>query len=96
MTKKEMVAKVAEAMGSTKKDAAIALDVVIDTIYDAVVKGEKVSFVGFGSFEPVYRKGRTCKNFQTGEPIEVPAKMAPKFKPAKAFKEAVAALPANK
>jgi DNA-binding protein HU-beta len=93
MNKKELVNAVAEAMGSSKKDASFALDTVIDVIYDAVRKGEKVSLVGFGSFEPVMRKGRTCKNFQTGEPIEVPAKMAPRFKPAKRFKELVAELP---
>ncbi len=93
MNKTELVSKVAEGVGCTKKEAGLTLDVIVSSISEALAKGEKVSLVGFGSFESTLRKARTCKNFKTGEPVAVPAKYAPKFKPAKALKTSVALLP---
>jgi len=95
MNKKEMVANVAEEMGVTKKEAAICVESVVGTIADSLNKGEKVSMVGFGTFEVVKRNERKCRNLQTGEDMVVPAKMAPKFRPAKGLKLSVAELPVS-
>jgi DNA-binding protein HU-beta len=93
MNKKEMVAKVAENMGVTKKEAALSVETVFDIITESLNSGEKVSMVGFGSFEVVKRNERKCRNLQTGEEMVVPAKMAPKFRPSKGLKTTVATLP---
>ena len=92
MNKKEMVANVKARMEGTNKEAALAVDSVIGAIKDGVMCDGKVSMVGFGSFEAVFRGSRTCKNPQNGETIEVAAKMAPRFKPSKSLKEMVATL----
>lgn len=93
MNKKEMVAKVSDEMGVSKNEATLAVDVVLGVMKDAITSGEKVSMTGFGVFEVVKRNARKCRNLQDGSTIDVPAKMAPKFRPAKALKEAVAELP---
>jgi DNA-binding protein HU-beta len=93
MNKKDMVTKVAEGMGVTKKEAALAVDTVLDVVSDALASGEKVSLAGFGVFETVKRNVRTCRNMQDGSQIEIPAKMAPRFRPSKGMKESVAKLP---
>jgi DNA-binding protein HU-beta len=93
MNKKDMVTKVAEGMGVTKKEAALAVDTVLDVVSDSLASGEKVSLAGFGVFETVKRNARTCRNLQDGSKIEIPAKMAPRFRPSKAMKESVAKLP---
>jgi len=93
MNKKDVVTKVAESMGVTKKEAALSVDTVLDVVTDALTSNEKVSLAGFGVFETVKRNARTCRNMQDGSPIEIPAKMAPRFRPSKAMKENVAKLP---
>jgi len=93
MNKKEMVAKVAEEMGITKKEAALCVETVVGVVSDSLNAGEKVSLVGFGSFEVVKRNERKCRNMQTGEEMIVPAKMAPRFRPAKGLKTSVSELP---
>jgi DNA-binding protein HU-beta len=95
MNKKEMVAKVAEKCESTKKEASMMIDAVIGTIKETLVSGEKVSLVGFGSFDAVLRAERQCTNFQSGEKMTVPAKFATKFKASKNLKSAVAELPVD-
>lgn len=57
---------------------------------NAVAKGEKVSIMGFGSFEKSVRAPRVGRNPQTGEKIDIPERAAPVFKAGKAFKDAVA------
>lgn len=90
MNKTEMIKKVArQTNGATQKDIAVVVDTVIDTIVNTVASGEKVSIAGFGVFESVERAARTGRNPQTGEPIEIAASKAPKFKAGKAFKDAV-------
>lgn len=93
MNKKEMVESVASEMGVTKKEAALSVETVFGIMSDTLNKGEKVSMVGFGSFEVVKRNQRNCRNLQTGENMVVPAKMAPRFRPAKGLKMSVAELP---
>ena len=75
--------------GSTKKDIKLVVETVFETIADALVAGEKVSIPGFGTFEVADRAARKARNPQTGEEIDVPASKAPKFKAAKALKDAV-------
>ena len=88
MTKADLVAKVAET-GMTKKDAAAAVDAVIDGIKGALAKGDKVSLVGFGSFSVKKRAARTGRNPQTGAPLKIKAKKIPVFSAGKALKDAV-------
>ena len=81
MNKAELVAKIADKAGFTKKDAEVALNAVIASVEEALVAGDKVALVGFGTFAPAERPARTCKNPRTGESMEVPAKKVVKFKP---------------
>jgi len=89
MTKAELVAKIAEKAGLSKKDAEAALNAFMDSVKEALAAGEKVSLVGFGTFEVVQRAERKGRNPQTGEEITIPATKAPKFRPGKGLKEAV-------
>ena len=90
MKKAELAAIVAEKAGLTKKDADAAISAVVEAITEALVKGDKVQFVGFGTFEVRERGARTGKNPRTGEVIEIAACKAPAFKAGKALKDAVA------
>lgn len=90
MNKENLVKTVAEGIdGATKKDIAVVVDTVFETIKDALVAGEKVAIAGFGSFEVAERAARECKNPRTGEPVHVDASKAPRFKAGKALKDAV-------
>ena len=90
MNKNELVAKIADQSGLSKKDAEKALAAVIDTITAALVAGDKVQLVGFGTFETKQREARTGRNPRSGETIEIPAASLPAFKAGKALKDAVA------
>lgn len=90
MNKSELVKALAEKAEITQKDAAKALDAVVDTIQDALAKGDKVQIIGFGSFEVRDRKERTVISPATRQEITVPATKVPAFKPGKSLKEAVA------
>lgn len=90
MNKNELVAKVADQSGLSRKDAEKALAAVIDTITAALVAGDKVQLVGFGTFETKQREARTGRNPRSGETIEIPAASLPAFKAGKALKDAVA------
>lgn len=89
MTKAELAATIAEKSGLSKTDAEKALNAFQESVIDAVKKGDKVSLVGFGSFEQTQRSARKGRNPQTGEEINILASKAPKFSPGKSFKEAV-------
>lgn len=89
MNKGELVNAIAEKTGATKKATEEALNAVLDSIKDALVKGEKVQLVGFGSFETKVRAARKGKNPQTGAEIKIPACKAPSFKAGKALKDIV-------
>ena len=73
----------------TKKDAETALNAVTASIEDALVKGEKVQLVGFGSFEVAERAAREGINPLTKQPMSIPASKAPKFKAGRGLKDAV-------
>ena len=89
MNKAELVAAIAEKANFTKKDAETALNAVTASIEDALVKGEKVQLVGFGSFEVAERAAREGINPLTKQPMSIPASKAPKFKAGRGLKDAV-------
>jgi len=89
MTKDELVAKIAEEAGITKKEAGETLKTVTNEISGALSKGDSVSLVGFGTFSVSQRSARTGRNPQTGETIQIAASKAPKFKAGKTLKDAV-------
>jgi DNA-binding protein HU-beta len=90
MNKADLVCKVADATGFKKKDAEVALDAVLNSIQDALVAGDSVRLIGFGTFETRERKARTGRNPQKpGTVIEIPASKAPVFKAGKSLKDAV-------
>ncbi len=89
MNKTELIASVAEKAGLTKKQADAAVNAVIASIEDSLKAGEKVSLVGFGSFEVKKRAARKGRNPATGKSIKIAASKAPAFKAGKAFKDAI-------
>lgn len=101
MNKGELIDAIAEKASVTKKEADIVLTAMIDSIMDAVADGQKVTLVGFGTFEPRDRQAREGRNPQTGMAIKIPATTVPAFSAGKAFKDKVAeaattAAPADK
>lgn len=89
MNKAELVEKVAGEVGLTKKDVNNVVDAVTSAITDSLANGEKVTLVGFGTFQVQKRKARQGVNPQTGEKISIPAKDVPKFKPGRSLRETV-------
>ena len=90
MNKTELIAEVAAKAGLSKKDAEKALAAIVDTVKEAVAKGDKVQLVGFGGFETKKREARMGRNPKTKEAIEIPATTIPVFKAGKALKEKTA------
>lgn len=90
MNRQELIDKIAEATGLAKKDAGAALEATVDAIGDALAEGDKVSLVGFGTFEPRERSARDGLNPQTGKKIKIAAKTVPAFKPGAGLKAKVA------
>ena len=90
MNKSDLIAKVAEKTGFTKRDSELAVNAFISSIQDALVEGEKVQLIGFGTFETRERKARQGRNpRKPGEVIDIAASKAPVFKAGKALKDAV-------
>lgn len=89
MTKKELTNNFAEKVSISKKDAAVYFDAAVDTIKEAILNGEKVSLLGFGTFEAIERAERVCRNPQTGETITVGPKTALRFKTSTQMKAAL-------
>ena len=89
MNKAELIDSIASKTGYSKKISSEILNAFSSTVTDALVKGEKVQLVGFGSFESKTRAARKGLNPQTKEEIKIPASKAPVFKAGKALKEDV-------
>lgn len=89
MTKAELINLIAEKGEYSKKDAEKALSSVIGSITEILTNGDKISLVGFGTFEVRDRAAKTAINPLTKEKIDVPAKKVPAFKAGKALKDAV-------
>ena len=87
--KQDLIAKVAETAELSKKQAALVVSTVFDTIAESLANGEKVQLIGFGSFEVRERAERKGRNPQTGEELVIPATKVPAFKAGKALKDVV-------
>lgn len=89
MTKAELVEDVADAAELTKKDAERLVEIVFESIIDTLNRGEKIELRGFGSFRVRERGARRGRNPKTGDPVSIPAKRVPYFKPGKELKELI-------
>jgi DNA-binding protein HU-beta len=89
MNKGELIDQIAEKANVTKKDADAILTAVLDVILESVAAGEKVTLVGFGTFEARDRQAREGRNPSTGKPIKIPATRVPAFSAGKVFREKV-------
>lgn len=87
MNKAELISIVARKTNLTKKETELALTTILETIVDVVASGEKITLVGFGSFEVRERKSREGRNPKTGEKIEIPTSKLPAFSVGKFFKK---------
>lgn len=89
MTKAELVEDVARAAELTKKDAERLVEIVFESIINTLNHGEKIELRGFGSFRVRERGARRGRNPKTGDPVDIPAKRVPYFKPGKELKELI-------
>lgn len=90
INKAEIIDRVYDELDDiTKADAQRAVETMIDSIVETLGDHGEVSIAGLGIFKTRLRKARKARNPRTGEPIQVPAMHVPKFKAAKALKEAV-------
>jgi DNA-binding protein HU-beta len=89
MKKNEFVDLISQKAGFSKADAAKALEAVTDVIADAMKLGQKLMLGNLGSFEVGQRAARTCRNPQTGQPMQVAASKVVRFKVAKRLKDVV-------
>ena len=96
MTKADLVEQVAEAIGPgiTKKDCALVVDGFLNAVKQALEQGNSIEIRGFGTFKVHHRKARMARNPRTGEPVKVPARTSPVFKPSKHLRARVALLDA--
>lgn len=86
MTKAELVSAMAEKTGLTNKDAAAAVNAFTEIVKEALVKGDKVQLVGFGTFEVTERAARMGRNPSTGESMQIAASKTAKWKPSSTLK----------
>jgi len=89
MNKKDIINALSKKTGLTKSKASDALNAVTDTIAAGLKKNEKVTLIGFGTFDVVKRKARTGRNPATGEKMKIKASNSPRFKAGKALKDTV-------
>ena len=89
MTKSQMVDRVAEATGLTKIETEAVIEGFLYLVQETVKDGEAVELRGFGAFRPKERAPRMARNPQTDEPVPIPRRWVPAFKPSKEFRRAV-------
>jgi len=89
MTRENVIDKIAEKAKMTKKQAGLALNAALESIAESLVKGEKITFIGFGTFSVRQKKARTGINPRTKAKINIPAAKVPVFKPGAKLKEIV-------
>lgn len=89
MNKATIVDKVHSLLDGTKADAERAVDCVVDSIIEGLKGGDEVSIAGLGIFSTKMRPARQGRNPRTGETIQIQAMRVPKFRAAKALKDAV-------
>ena len=89
MNKQDLVLQVANKVQITQRKADEILSTSLEAIMKALSKGDKVTLVGFGTFQPRKRKERKGRNPKTGQEIQIPASVVPKFSAGKQFKQSV-------
>jgi len=89
MNKAELIEEISNKTGLTKKDTGNVIDALTDTIKKTLSKEEKVTLVGFGTFQVMERKARRGVSPRTGEELQIPAKKVPKFRAGKGLREKV-------
>lgn len=89
MNKADLVVRIAKEVEITKRQAEKTLDVLMDSVQEALTKGDSVTLVGFGTFSVMSRAARKGRNPQTGREIFIPASKAPKFKAGKSLRESI-------
>ena len=91
MTKAQLVEQVADAIGPgvTKRDCALVVDGFLNAVKRALAEGDSIELRGFGSFKVREQKARKARNPRTGEPVQVPARSVPSFKPSKLWRDRI-------
>ena len=89
MIKADLVNKIASEMDIPKQEAEEGVNLFFHSIKEAILRGEEIEIRGFGSFRFRKRTSRSGRNPRTGEPVKVPPKKAPYFKPSKLLKELI-------
>lgn len=89
MNKTELIGKVAEVSGMTKKDTEKVINAFIDVVEGALAQGDTVAILGFGTFLARERPAREGRNPRTGDPIHIPAAKVPVFRPGRTLRESV-------
>ena len=89
MNKAELIGRIAKDSGLTKADALRAVDALLDNVTKALKKGDKVTLVGFGTFQVGRRRARAGRNPQTGALLKIAARRVPKFMAGKELKDTV-------
>jgi nucleoid DNA-binding protein len=89
MTKADLVERIANSTGLTKKDTALAVDHLINAVKDALREGRHIEIRGFGTFKVKQRKARTARNPRTGDPVQLPPRKVAIFKVSKELKDRI-------
>lgn len=89
MNKTEFLREIANETGATLKDTQAFYEAYVNTVQNTLKKGEKISLVGFGTYEAKRKPARECLNPMTGAKVKVPACNAPALKFGKNFKESL-------
>jgi DNA-binding protein HU-beta len=90
MNKAEIVARMARDAGLTKADSNRVLDAFLQNVSRALKKGDKVTLVGFGTFDVYQKRARIVLNPTTGKPIRIPARRVARFSAGKGLKKTLA------
>ena len=89
MNKGHLIDRISSAAHCNKTQAAVAIETMVDAVTGALKKGERVTIVGFGTFNVSQRKARNGRNPQTGSLIKIAARRVAKFTPGIELKKAV-------
>lgn len=89
MTKMDMVERIAGKAGTTKAAAERTLNAFLDSVTEGLVRGDKLTLTGFGTFVVGHRKARQGRNPRTGQALTIPASKMIKFRPGKQLKDSV-------
>ncbi|KPJ50493.1 hypothetical protein AMJ40_02830 [candidate division TA06 bacterium DG_26] len=90
MNKFDLAKRIADETGFTQREALVVINHFLGEVKDVLSRNERVELRGFGVFMTKHRKGRTARNPRTGEPVRVPPRLMPVFKPSRELKAMVA------